>query len=291
MIKEPPIATYNCAGYIIWRFFGLSSGCIAVVMAIERWMALARPFTYHKHITNEIIKIALKFFIFLALVITILPLFGIGLYDFNPKKKMCERYRDAVDVVDIAYAYLFMIFGIALCVVIVVFNLFVARVLFVIGNSKTTTNYNYNVVSVAHESSSTLGGGGSLKRNEQNAPPFLHSNSVQSQRSNSSSKSDEIQFAKLMTVLSCSFVICWMPQMVSTLLRLTTNIPEQHPFLKISDIFLLLHFIFDPFIYVLSRRKTPSYFKFSLAKIWNKGLKRTSSDQSRRRTEETFDMS
>lgn len=80
-------------------------------MAIERWMALARPFTYHKHITNEIIKYALKFFIFLALVITILPLFGIGLYDYNPEKQMCERYRDAVDVVDIAYAYLFMIFG------------------------------------------------------------------------------------------------------------------------------------------------------------------------------------
>lgn len=110
-IKELPIASYNCAGYIIWRFFGLSSGCIAVVMAIERWMALARPFTYHKHITNNIIKIALKFFIFLALVITILPLFGIGLYDFNPQKKTCERYRDAVDFIDVGYAYLFMIFG------------------------------------------------------------------------------------------------------------------------------------------------------------------------------------
>lgn len=95
------------------------------------------------------------------------------------------------------------------------FNLFVARVLFVIGNSKTTTNYNYNVVSRAPESSSTLGGG-SLKRNEHNSPPFLHSNSVQSQRSNPSSQSDEIKFAKLMTVLSCSFVICWMPQMVSS---------------------------------------------------------------------------
>lgn len=100
-----------------------------------------------------------------------------------------------------------------------VFNLFVARVLFVIGNSKTTTNYNYNVVSGAPDSSSTLRCD-SLKRNEQSAPPFLHSNSVQSQRSNSSSKSDEIQFAKLMTVLSCSFVICWMPQMVGGLFLL-----------------------------------------------------------------------
>lgn len=39
---------WDCVGKVIWRFFGLSSGCIAAVMAIERWMALARPFIYHK---------------------------------------------------------------------------------------------------------------------------------------------------------------------------------------------------------------------------------------------------
>ena len=38
----------DCIGKVIWRFFGLSSGCIAAVMAIERFMALARPFIYHK---------------------------------------------------------------------------------------------------------------------------------------------------------------------------------------------------------------------------------------------------
>lgn len=39
---------WDCMGKVVWRFFGLSSGCIAAVMAIERWMALARPFIYHK---------------------------------------------------------------------------------------------------------------------------------------------------------------------------------------------------------------------------------------------------
>jgi len=38
----------DCVGLVVWRFFGLSSGCIAAVMAAERWMALARPFIYHK---------------------------------------------------------------------------------------------------------------------------------------------------------------------------------------------------------------------------------------------------
>lgn len=39
---------WDCVGKVVCRFFGLSSGCIAAVMAIERWMALARPFIYHK---------------------------------------------------------------------------------------------------------------------------------------------------------------------------------------------------------------------------------------------------
>lgn len=39
---------WSCMALVVWRFFGLSSGCIAAVMAAERWMALARPFTYHK---------------------------------------------------------------------------------------------------------------------------------------------------------------------------------------------------------------------------------------------------
>ncbi|XP_036336875.1 prostaglandin E2 receptor EP4 subtype-like [Rhagoletis pomonella] len=39
---------WDCTLKVLCRFFGLSSGCIAAVMAIERWMALARPFIYHK---------------------------------------------------------------------------------------------------------------------------------------------------------------------------------------------------------------------------------------------------
>jgi hypothetical protein len=37
-----------CVVRVIWRQFGLSSGCVAVVMAIERWLALTHPFLYQK---------------------------------------------------------------------------------------------------------------------------------------------------------------------------------------------------------------------------------------------------
>jgi hypothetical protein len=37
-----------CVARVIWRQFGLSSGCVAVVMAVERWLALTHPFLYQK---------------------------------------------------------------------------------------------------------------------------------------------------------------------------------------------------------------------------------------------------
>ncbi|KAJ4426123.1 hypothetical protein ANN_26932 [Periplaneta americana] len=37
-----------CVARVIWRHFGLSSGCVAMVMAIERWLALTHPFLYQK---------------------------------------------------------------------------------------------------------------------------------------------------------------------------------------------------------------------------------------------------
>lgn len=37
-----------CRVRVIWRVFGLGSGCVTMVMAIERWLALTRPFLYQK---------------------------------------------------------------------------------------------------------------------------------------------------------------------------------------------------------------------------------------------------
>lgn len=39
---------YTCAGFVLLRGFGIGSGCVAFVMALERWLALTRPFLYHQ---------------------------------------------------------------------------------------------------------------------------------------------------------------------------------------------------------------------------------------------------
>ena len=35
-----------CASRVVFRAFGLGSGCVALVMAVERWLALTHPFIY-----------------------------------------------------------------------------------------------------------------------------------------------------------------------------------------------------------------------------------------------------
>ncbi|KAG8223631.1 hypothetical protein J437_LFUL016592 [Ladona fulva] len=41
-------AHFLCVLRVVWRLFGLGSGCVAIVMAVERWIALTRPFLYQK---------------------------------------------------------------------------------------------------------------------------------------------------------------------------------------------------------------------------------------------------
>lgn len=39
---------WSCRFRVLWRFFGLGSGCVASIMAVERWLALTKPFFYQK---------------------------------------------------------------------------------------------------------------------------------------------------------------------------------------------------------------------------------------------------
>lgn len=68
---------------------------------------------------------------------------------------------------------------------------------------------------------------------------------------------EEIRFARLMTFLSISFVICWLPQMTCIIMAQYFRHWESFhkTFCKIADLLMVLHFIIDPYIYVLVRCK------------------------------------
>uniref|UniRef100_W8B449 Prostacyclin receptor n=3 Tax=Ceratitis capitata TaxID=7213 RepID=W8B449_CERCA len=269
---------WDCTLKVLCRFFGLSSGCIAAVMAIERFMALARPFIYHKHITYELVRKTINSLVLIAVVITFLPFTGFGAYidESDPENPKCLRYRDAEGFWNKAYSVLFMLFGILLCVVIVGCNLFVTRVLCFIGRTRTTKRHmHYDLVNREKGSTSRIEG-------DPNSGSALyhHSNSV---TMTADASPDEIKFAKLMAFLSISFVICWMPQLIAIPLAILPNrVPKAHPFFILADVLMALHFTSDPYIYVLSRTKH-SYI-LGCIKRCRCELRRTQSVQSRLRT-------
>lgn len=98
-----------CFCRLLWRFFGLSSGCVAFLMAVERYYALIKPFWYCKHFTNGLMYRLIILLWLIAGILTFMPVLGIGIF-FNGKNK-CERYRDATEPRDKAYAYIFFIAG------------------------------------------------------------------------------------------------------------------------------------------------------------------------------------
>ncbi|XP_050101109.1 prostaglandin E2 receptor EP4 subtype isoform X2 [Anopheles aquasalis] len=190
-----------CTLRVIWRVFGISSGCVAFIMALERYIALAKPFFYHKYVTDNLIRKSIFILWTIGAFITFLPLFGFGIY-FDEKRKTCVRYKSATEPMDVAYAYLFFSVGIVLCVGIVICNLSVRKVLYQshrkmcrqFGSIKPTPMMNRSM------------------RQTQKSASFTDSSIM---RMFNEPTTEEIRFAKLMTVLSVFFLICWLPQMVT----------------------------------------------------------------------------
>ncbi|XP_043279985.1 prostaglandin E2 receptor EP2 subtype [Venturia canescens] len=228
-----------CSLRIVWRLFGLFSGCVAIVMAVERWLALTRPFVYQKRVTFPVIIRCMVALWIAGLTLTSLPLFGFGVYYHGGK---CIRYRQATEIIDITYAYVWFFCGTVLCVSIVWCNLAVSRALSKFGRR------------VGHLRRTS-------RASSQRTKPLL---TVTNPSPEVVSTAEEKAFAKLMAVLSISFVICWMPQMISIPLeQYSMKLPDTatlarkciHAFHITADLLLCVHFTLDPYIYVLLRMR------------------------------------
>lgn len=197
---DPGLIHITCIGRVICRIFGLNSGCVALVMAMERWLALTKPFTYQRCVTKRFLGTFIFVLWILSTIWTCMPFTGFGLY-YDEVEMRCKRYRDATDLHDIVYAYCMSAFGMLFCAGIVIFNLTVTKVLCQVHYSRHT---NGSASSLVHHKANMRQVTGTL----------LHLSSEQ-RFYNSVQSSDEIRFAKVMLLLSCSFVLFWSPQMVS----------------------------------------------------------------------------
>ncbi|KAL0868637.1 hypothetical protein ABMA27_008092 [Loxostege sticticalis] len=233
-----------CAARVVLRVFGIGSVCIAVTMALERYLALTRPFLYQKQVTYFLIRMALLVSWFWAAVLTCAPVFGLGLY-YDESKQTCMRYREAVSTVDFAYAAFYVAFGTLLCLVLVYCNLAVIQALYSISAPRPGGQPVVRRVSRSSCRQRSLNSSGSK--------PSLHHNAA---------TAEEVAFSRLMATLSVLFMICWLPQMVTSALYLGLGPPSWKKLTtlaKLSDMLMLLNYVLNPILYVLMRQRRTIY--------------------------------
>lgn len=101
-----------CVVRVAWRFLGMSSGCVAFIMAVERYFALAKPFFYCKHFTNGFMKRSLLIMWSSCAVLSFCPVFGVGIMPdelFYANK--CRRYSDVNQPIDVVHAVICFFVG------------------------------------------------------------------------------------------------------------------------------------------------------------------------------------
>ncbi|XP_073979363.1 prostaglandin E2 receptor EP3 subtype isoform X2 [Rhodnius prolixus] len=212
-----------CSVRVIWRSFGLGSGCIVCIMAIDRWIALSIPFFYHRHVTLGTIRKGIVSLWLVDLLIVCLPFFGFGSY-YDRTRAACIRYKFAEHPADRAYAYLYLSFGLLLCACLVTCNLAVMRVLL----SPVNLQRKSHVL---------------VRRISRNRDLTYNA-----------STSEELAFAKVMGLLCLVFVICWLPQLFTVpIAQMYPRSPRCHFYVNLADGILALHFVVDPYLYVLQR--------------------------------------
>ncbi|CAH0730813.1 unnamed protein product, partial [Brenthis ino] len=224
-----------CAARVALRVFGVGSVCIAVTMALERYLALTRPFLYQKQVTYYVIRMALLVSWFWAAALTCAPVLGVGLY-WDEATHCCTRYRNAVSGLDFGYAVFYVIFGTMLCAILVYCNLAVIRALYAI-----TAPRGSGPPVVRRVSKSSCRQRGKAAHAHHNA-----------------ATAEEVAFSRLMATLSVLFMICWLPQMVTSALYLALGQdawPRLGTLAKLSDVLMLLNYVLDPILYVLMKQR------------------------------------
>ncbi|XP_050314649.1 prostacyclin receptor isoform X2 [Anthonomus grandis grandis] len=216
----------TCTALVLIRGFGLGSGIVALIMALERWFALTRPFLYHKLVTYDVLKRTLCCLWLSALLLTYSPLFGFGQY-YNFENQTCTRYRFATVPKHQIYAWLNFAVGCLVCFCIALCNIAV-----VLELSKIRSQNRVVVRRISR----------SLMVNNRTGCPRHHQTP------------EEVAFAKLMAYISVIFCLCWLPQMITIpLAQFSINTKGADIFMKVADMMMAFYFTLDPFVYVLQR--------------------------------------
>ena len=185
-------------------FSPLASGFLATSMAVDRLLAVWKPFLYRTVVTikKTVVTIGLSWLV--SLILALIPLTGVGRFKRNLTGTFCTIDWFAKTTQNVAYSLFFAILGISLVSAVVFCNVKVA----------------YTLIQVRRRRSKGLHGGS--QRHTIQPRPSSSQDGIENggkKKSRSSSDEMEIQFAKTVGVISLLFVICWLPFMVGILFK------------------------------------------------------------------------
>ena len=211
---------------IMSLFCSLSSGSVAVLLAVDRFVAVTKPFLYRSHISINIVMGLIATAVLISMVTALLPVVGFGSFSMNLTGTYCTINWFSTVPKHTAFSYMYASVGFGLVVTIVTVNI---TVIVRLINERRKKAIIFN----ADLSSTTTSRPG-----KSNRPDDLNANQTQdgslsvacrapSSHSRSSSRQTarrlrlkhtdlEVRAVKLSIAISIVFLICWVPFMVGT---------------------------------------------------------------------------
>lgn len=170
--------TCNFQGFVA-LFCSLASGGIALAMAVERLLSVTWPIRYRKKKSPSKAKNIVLAIVTCTAALSLLPVCGIGGFVKNLSGSFCTFDWFAKDFEDAFYSYIIIIYGVVVVLTLLFCNVIVIVKLYQQTKRRRSLSVN----------NSTMG--------------------------SSSGNSLEWQFGRMMVVISCVFLLCWIPFMVS----------------------------------------------------------------------------
>lgn len=156
--------------------FPMGSGLVATLMSVDRLLSIKAPFLHRTHATvSNATKLLLAVMVFSA-IFAIMPVFGFGSFVLNLTGTYCTINWFADSDSDKAFSYMYATIGILMIIIVVLSN---AVVIFLL-----------------------------LKKTK-------HRRKLSQVNKKSSNDKLQLQFSRMMIIISLLFLICWTPFMVS----------------------------------------------------------------------------
>ena len=202
-------------------FASLASGSLATAMAMERLLAISKPFLYREFATRRKSILTITGIWSASMVIALFPLVKDGNFVRNLTGTYCTINWFARNTENIVYAIFYVVLGSVLLGVVLFCNINIAFKLRLVGkNRKALRNDSAKrqlmaKASDATEQENTVQEQESTLQEEETRKPSAAGDMIQKGARSRSSSSLEKQLAKTVAVISFLFVVCWAPFIVS----------------------------------------------------------------------------